>query len=60
MPLLSLIPAIALALIGMQTAPADRPTARIQIDLSAPSKPVSQNLNGIFLEEINHAFDGGL
>ena len=60
MPLLSLIPAVALALLGMQAATDTKPTARIQIDLSAPSKPVSQNLYGIFLEEINHAFDGGL
>ncbi|MBB6051455.1 alpha-L-arabinofuranosidase C-terminal domain-containing protein [Armatimonas rosea] len=57
---LSLLPCLALALLGAQAAPETKPTARIQIDLSAPSKPVSPNLYGIFLEEINHAFDGGL
>ena len=56
----SLLPCVALALLGLQAPTDTKPTARIQIDLSAPSKPVSQNLYGIFLEEINHAFDGGL
>ncbi|MFM7187678.1 MAG: alpha-L-arabinofuranosidase C-terminal domain-containing protein [Armatimonadota bacterium] len=51
---------MALALIGLQAPKAETPTARIQIDASATTKPVSQNLYGIFLEEINHAFDGGL
>jgi alpha-L-arabinofuranosidase len=57
---LSLLPCLALALLGTQAPTDTKPTARIQIDLSAPSKPVSPNLYGIFLEEINHAFDGGL
>ena len=60
MPFFSLLPAVALALLGLQAPTETKPNARIQIDLSAPSKPVSQNLYGIFLEEINHAFDGGL
>ncbi|MEY4915850.1 MAG: hypothetical protein RJA02_2119, partial [Armatimonadota bacterium] len=34
MPLHSLLPAVALALLGMQAATDTKPTARIQIDLS--------------------------
>jgi alpha-L-arabinofuranosidase len=36
------------------------PRAAIKVDLSAEKAPVSPMLHGIFLEEINHAFDGGL
>lgn len=34
--------------------------AELTIDLADRKAPVSQRLYGIFLEEINHAFDGGL
>ena len=34
--------------------------AELRVDLSQPGKKVSPNLFGIFLEEINHAGDGGL
>ena len=34
--------------------------AEMRVDLSQPGKKVAQNQFGIFLEEINHAGDGGL
>lgn len=39
---------------------AQAPTASVRVDVREVKAPVSPNLYGIFLEEINHAFDGGL
>lgn len=51
----------ALLLTALPSARAqEKLTARIQIDLGAQATPVSPNQFGIFLEEINHALDGGL
>lgn len=36
------------------------PSATIAIDVASKKAPVSPTLYGIFLEEISHAFDGGL
>ena len=36
------------------------PSATIQVDLQQKQAPVSPTLYGIFLEEISHAFDGGI
>lgn len=36
------------------------PTATLRVDLQKTTRPVSPALYGIFLEEISHAFDGGL
>ena len=36
------------------------PSATIQVDLAKEKAPVSATLHGIFMEEISHAFDGGL
>ena len=55
----------ALAVLAMLTLPAGSPTpahaqAVIEGDASAPGKPMSDRLYGIFFEDINHAADGGL
>jgi alpha-L-arabinofuranosidase len=42
------------------TSRAQTPGATIQVDLGQENAPVSPTLYGIFLEEISHAFDGGL
>lgn len=49
--LLLTLPVIALA---------DGPTASIRVELKAQTAPVSPTLYGIFMEEISHAFDGGI
>lgn len=56
-PLLTCLALLAPAAPQTNNAPSP---VRIQVDLGGPSRPVSPNLYGIFLEEINHAFDGGL
>lgn len=46
------------ALSGAATA--EIPRASIQVNLSQPKAPVPPTLYGIFMEEISHAFDGGI
>lgn len=41
-------------------AQAESPSATIHIDLEKELAPVSPALHGIFMEEISHAFDGGI
>ena len=41
---------------AQQTAP----TASIRVNMQEEKAPVSPTLHGIFMEEISHAFDGGL
>lgn len=41
-------------------AAAQSPSATIQVDLQQEQAPVSPTLYGIFMEEISHAFDGGI
>jgi alpha-L-arabinofuranosidase len=36
------------------------PTATIRVNLRAEKAPIPPTLNGIFMEEISHAFDGGI
>ncbi len=36
------------------------PSARIRVDVAQAQQPVSPTLYGIFMEEISHAFDGGI
>ncbi|MFO0892046.1 MAG: alpha-L-arabinofuranosidase C-terminal domain-containing protein [Isosphaeraceae bacterium] len=43
-----------------QAAPADPHSATVTIRLDRPTAPVPPTLYGIFMEEISHAFDGGL
>ena len=47
---------------GMSTLPAATPAATVTltVDLAAPGKPISQDLFGIFFEDLNYAADGGL
>ena len=45
---------------GFTCATAQSPGAVIQINLPQEKAPVSPNLYGIFMEEISHAFDGGI
>ncbi len=48
------------ALLVIATHSPAEPAASIRIDLARENAPVSPGLQGIFMEEINHAFDGGL
>ncbi|HEU5070797.1 MAG TPA: alpha-L-arabinofuranosidase C-terminal domain-containing protein [Verrucomicrobiae bacterium] len=41
-------------------AQSPEPAATIRVNLKAEKAPVSPNLHGIFMEEISHAFDGGI
>ena len=53
--------AVAAACLGWSAASGDEaPGASIQINLAQEKAPVSANLYGIFMEEISHAFDGGI
>src|SRR4051812_23007687 len=48
---------------GPSAAPAAPPSesgATLDIDLKAPSTPISPTLHGLMTEEINHSYDGGL
>ena len=36
------------------------PTASIHVNLAEEKAPIPETLQGIFMEEINHAFDGGI
>lgn len=48
------------AISSMFSCMATEPTASVQVDLAAEKNPVSPMLHGIFMEEISHAFDGGI
>ncbi len=54
--------AIALACFtaGIVPAAAQNPGATIQVNLAEQKAPVPATLYGIFMEEISHAFDGGI
>jgi alpha-L-arabinofuranosidase len=39
---------------------ADTPSAAIHINVTQEKAPVPENLYGIFMEELSHAFDGGI
>jgi alpha-L-arabinofuranosidase len=52
-------PAAALLLVSSLNA-ASESSAVIKVDLAAPKAAIPGTLHGIFLEEISHAFDGGL
>ena len=54
--------AMVLACCGLLTgaATAETPKATIQVNLTQEKAPVSPTLYGIFMEEISHAFDGGI
>lgn len=51
---------IGMALLSSPAWAAQEYTADIRIDLGAEGAPVPPALYGIFMEEINHAFDGGI
>lgn len=57
--LLSTVAAAATGLLCLP-APAAAPSATIRVDLAAEGAPVPAGLYGIFMEEINHGFDGGI
>jgi hypothetical protein len=40
--------------------PPSEPGTTLEIDLKAPSTPISPILHGLMTEEINHSYDGGL
>ncbi|MCX6867492.1 MAG: hypothetical protein NTV46_14980 [Verrucomicrobia bacterium] len=54
--------AMVLACCGLlaSAATAETPKATIQVNLAQEKAPVSPTLYGIFMEEISHAFDGGI
>lgn len=56
------IVAVAAACLGpwFAATAAESPDASIQINLAQEKAPVPANLYGIFMEELSHAFDGGL
>jgi alpha-L-arabinofuranosidase len=45
---------------GTGAATAQTPSATIQVNLAQQKAPVPPTLYGIFMEEISHAFDGGI
>ena len=45
---------------GLTSAAPQQPGASIQINLTQEKAPVSPTLYGIFMEELSHAFDGGI
>lgn len=45
---------------GGELVAAERPAATIRIDLEQEKVPVPASLYGIFMEELSHAFDGGI
>lgn len=51
---------VSLALFCFLSILGSAQTAEVRVDLSQPGKQVAANQFGIFLEEINHAGDGGL
>jgi alpha-L-arabinofuranosidase len=51
---------VGLLLTILGTATAAEPTATIRVNLQEEKAPVPATLNGIFMEEISHAFDGGI
>ena len=48
------------AAICADTRGGEPPTATLRVNLKETKAPVSTILYGIFLEEISHAFDGGI
>ncbi|MEI7900502.1 MAG: alpha-L-arabinofuranosidase C-terminal domain-containing protein [bacterium] len=46
--------------VGRVAAQSDEPTATLCVNLLEEKAPVSPTLYGIFMEEISHAFDGGI
>jgi alpha-L-arabinofuranosidase len=47
-------------MVSLPEAGQDKYTADIRVDLQKEKAPVPAGLYGIFMEEINHAFDGGI
>src|SRR5579884_3267187 len=58
--LLSLVVAVLLSPFWAAPSPALAAPPVLQIDLKAPSTPISPILHGLMTEEINHSYDGGL
>jgi len=57
----ALVSAVCLAVSASDVVAAEAAvTAAIRVDLTQDKAPVSPDLYGIFLEEISHAFDGGI
>ncbi len=52
--------ALLLAAPAALAADAPAPSASIRVDLGAEKAPVPPTMYGIFMEEISHAFDGGI
>jgi alpha-L-arabinofuranosidase len=48
------------AALGQSTAPADTSKASVVVHMDRPAKPISQDLWGVFFEDLNYAADGGL
>ncbi len=51
---------IVLGLLAPLTGQAQVSSATIKVNLQEQKAPVSPGINGIFMEEISHAFDGGI
>ena len=58
--LLAFVALLLTAAAGATPAAENEPTALIRVNVAESRAPVSPSLYGIFLEEISHAFDGGL
>jgi alpha-L-arabinofuranosidase len=58
--LLTLAIALSIALAGMAAAQERGFTATVRVSLKADKAPVPPTLYGIFMEELSHAFDGGI
>jgi alpha-L-arabinofuranosidase len=51
---------VSWGVIAANAAGGDPPVATIQVNLKEQKVPVSPTLYGVFMEEISHAFDGGI
>lgn len=51
---------LLISLAGLGRAQNQEPIATIRVNLQKEKAPVSADLYGIFMEEISHAFDGGI
>ena len=51
---------LGIGLTGPLFAQEDGPKATLKVDLKEDKAPISPGLYGIFMEEINHGFDGGI
>lgn len=51
---------LAAATSAAPAAQASTPVAAVRINLQGEKAPISPSLHGIFMEEISHAFDGGI